>query len=158
NAMEIDDVRRLADTGVPLLLDAAYADFDPQRDPMPLVREYDNVVVTRTFSKAYCLAGARVGYAVGNAQMLDYVDRVLVPGGAVSAPALHAGLAALEDEEYHAYQIARITSERERLLPRLRALGLRAYDSLGNFVAVDCAERPGGAEPLARAVQAEGVV
>src|SRR5262249_26317464 len=63
NAMELDDVRRLADTGVPLLLDAAYADFDARRDPMPLVHEYDNVVVTRTFSKAYCLAGARVGYA-----------------------------------------------------------------------------------------------
>ena len=158
NAMELDDVRRLADTGVPLLLDAAYADFDPERDPMALVREYDNVVVTRTFSKAYCLAGARVGYAVGSAEVLDYVDRVLVPGSAVSSLALHAGLAALEDEEYHAHQIARITSERERLLPRLRALGLRAYDSLGNFVPVDCAERPGGAEALARAVLAEGVV
>jgi histidinol-phosphate aminotransferase len=158
NAMELDDIRRLAKTGVPLLLDAAYADFDPGRDPMPLVHEYDNVVVTRTFSKAYCLAGARIGYAVGSAELLDYVDRVLVPGSAVSALALHAGFAAFEDEEYHAYQIERITRERERLLPRLRALGLKAFDSLGNFVPVDCAGRPGGAEALARAVLAEGVV
>jgi histidinol-phosphate/aromatic aminotransferase/cobyric acid decarboxylase-like protein len=50
NAMELDDIRRLAQTGVPLLLDAAYADFDPGRDPMPLVHEYDNVVVTRRAS------------------------------------------------------------------------------------------------------------
>ena len=54
--------------------------------------------------------------------------------------------------------MARITEERERLLPRLRELGLAAYPSHGNFVAVDCAERPGGAEGLAAAVLAEGVV
>jgi histidinol-phosphate aminotransferase len=81
-----------------------------------------------------------------------------VPGSAVSALALHAGFAAFEDEEYRAYQVERITRERERLLPRLRALGLNAFDSLGNFVPVDCAGRPGGAEALARAVLAEGVV
>ena len=158
NAMEIDDVRRIAATGVPLLLDAAYADFDAGRDPMPLVHEFANVIVTRTFSKAYCLAGVRVGYAVGSADLLDHVDRFLVPGSSVSSPALHAGLAALEDEAYHRHQVERITGERERLLPRLRHLGLRAYPSAGNFLAVDCAEREGGAEGLAAAVLAEGVV
>ena len=88
--------------------------------------------------------------------MLDHVDRFLVPGGSVGNPALHAGLAALEDEAYHDHQVARITEERERLLPRLRELGLAAYPSHGNFVAVDCAERPGGAEGLAAAVLAVG--
>ena len=158
NAMELSDIRRLADTGLPFLLDAAYADFDPGRDPMPLVHEYDNVIVTRTFSKAYCLAGVRVGYAVGSTEVLDHVDRFLVPGGSIGNPALHAGLAALEDEAYHEHEVARITEERERLLPRLLELGLAAYPSHGNFVAVDCAERPGGAEGLAGAVLAEGVV
>lgn len=158
NAMELTDIRRLADSGLPFLLDAAYADFDPARDPMPLVHEYDNLIVTRTFSKAYCLAGVRVGYAVGSAAVIDHVDRFLVPGGSIGNPALHAGLAALEDEAYHDHEVERITGERGRLLPRLRALGLAAYHSHGNFVAVDCAERPGGAEGLAAAVLAEGVV
>jgi histidinol-phosphate aminotransferase len=158
NAMELADIRRLADTGLPFLLDAAYADFDPARDPMPLVHEYDNVIVTRTFSKAYCLAGVRIGYAVGSLEVLDHVDRFLVPGGSIGNPALHAGLAALEDEAYHDHEVARITEERERLLPRLLELGLVAYPSHGNFVAVDCAERPGGAGGLAAAVLAEGVV
>jgi len=158
NAMELADIRRLAETGLPFLLDAAYADFDPTRDPMPLVHEYDNVILTRTFSKAYCLAGVRVGYAVGSAEVLDHVDRFLVPGGSIGNPALHAGLAALEDEAYHDHEVARITEERVRLLPRLRELGLSAYPSHGNFVAVDCAERPGGADGLAAAVLAEGVV
>ena len=158
NVMEIDAMREIAATGVPMLVDAAYADFDPERDPMPLVHEFDNVVVTRTFSKAYCLAGIRVGYAVGDAGLLDYVDRLLVPGSSVSSPALHAGLAALEDVEYRDHQVQRIGAERELLLPRLRGLGLRAYPSAGNFVAVDCAERPGGAAALAAAVLANGVV
>ena len=86
NAMELADIGRIADTGVPFLLDAAYADFDPDRDPMHLVHEYDNIVISRTFSKAYCLAGVRVGYAVGSARVLDYVDRFLVPGSSVSSP------------------------------------------------------------------------
>ena len=158
NAMEIADLRRIAETGVPLLLDAAYADFDRERDPMHLVHEYDNVIVTRTFSKAYCLAGVRVGYAVGNAELLDYVDRFLVPGSSISSPALHAGLAALGDEAYHQRQIERIVGERDRLLPALRSLGLRAYASAGNFVAVDCAARRGGAAGLAAAALAHGVV
>lgn len=158
NVMETADIRRLAATGIPLLLDAAYADFDPERDPMPFVHEHDNVIVTRTFSKAYCLAGVRVGYAVGAADVLDHVDRFLVPGSSIGSPALHAGLAALEDEEYHDRQVARIGAERERLLPRVRDLGLRAYPSAGNFIAVDCAERPGGAAALAGAVLAHGVV
>lgn len=157
-AMEVADLRRIAETGVPFLLDAAYADFDPDRDPMHLVHEYDNVIVTRTFSKAYCLAGVRVGYAVGDAKVLDYVDRFLVPGGSISSPALHAGLAALEDVAYHRHQVERIVVERERLLPRLRDLGLHAYPSAGNFLAVDCSIRADGAAGLATAVLAHGVV
>jgi histidinol-phosphate aminotransferase len=158
NPMQDDDLRRVADTGVPLLLDAAYADFDPDGDPSRLVHDYDNVIVTRTFSKAYCLAGVRVGYALGSAELLGYVDRFLVPGSSISSPALHAGLAALEDEGYHRRQIERITAERERLLPALRELGLRAYPSAGNFVAVDCSERAAGAAGLAASVLAHGVV
>ena len=157
NAMELAEIRRIAETGVPLLLDAAYADFDPARDPMHLVHEFDNVIITRTFSKAYCLAGVRVGYAVGNAGVLDNVDRFLVPGSSVSSPALHAGLAAFEDEAYHQNQIVRITGERERLLPHLRDLGLRAYASGGNFVAVDCSA-PQRAAAFAASVIGHGVV
>ncbi len=158
NAMEIGDVRRIAATGVPLLLDAAYADFDPAGEPMALVHEFSNIVVTRTFSKAYCLAGLRVGYAVGDARLLDYVDRFLVPGSSVSTTALRAGLAALADDAYHDRQVARIGEERERLRATLLQLGLTAHPSRGNFVAVDCSSRDGEAAALAAAVLEHGVV
>ncbi len=158
NAMRLEDVRRIADEGIPFLVDAAYADFEPDVDLMGLVHEYDNLVLTRTFSKAYCLAGLRVGYAVGNADVLDYVDRLLVPGSSVSSASLHAAAAALEDDAYHAHQVDRIVGERERLLPALRALGLRAWASKCNFVSVDASGFDGGAEGLAGAILAHGVV
>ncbi|MGH3267387.1 MAG: pyridoxal phosphate-dependent aminotransferase, partial [Trebonia sp.] len=158
NAMALADVRRIADLGRPLLIDAAYSDFDPEVDLMSLVHEYPRVIITRTFSKAYCLAGLRVGYAVSSAQVLDYVDRFLVPGSAVSSAALHAGLAALSDEEYHSYQVNRISAERDRLIGALRVMGYRTWDSMGNFVSVDGADHPGGGDGLVDAVLSEGVV
>lgn len=158
NAMQLDEVRRIAAAGVPLLVDAAYADFDPDVDPTVLVHEYRNVVLTRTFSKAYCLAGLRVGYALGDDEVIDAVDRFLVPGSSVSSVALHAGLAALGDDAYHERQVERIVAERERLLLALRALGLRTWASRCNFVSVDASRYDGGAEGLAAAILARGVV
>jgi len=158
NAMAIDDVRRLAQAGPVLLIDAAYADFDPDRDLSPLVHEYDNVVISRTFSKAYCLAGVRLGYIVGDAELLDHVDRFLVPGSSVSSVALHAGLAALQDEPYHRHQIERIAAGRGRLLAGLRELGVSAFDSLGNFVAIDASRFPGHAPALVAAMLEHRVV
>ena len=155
NSLLLEDVRRCAAAGPLLLLDAAYADFDATADVTPIVHESERVVLTRTFSKAYCLAGLRVGYAVGDAAVLDFVDRFLVPGSSVSSAALHAGLAALEDEEHHRRQVDRIRAERARLVAELRARGLRAFDSNGNFVAV---EAPDGARALADGVLAGGVV
>jgi histidinol-phosphate aminotransferase len=157
NSMTIDEVRRCARAGPPVLVDAAYADFDPEIDLSPLVHEYPNVILTRTFSKAYCLAGLRVGYAVGDTEVLDYVDRFLVPGSSISSAALQAGLAALLDEGYHERQVQRIIAERQRLLEAIRAIGLTAYESRGNFVAVDASEYPGAAESLVAAMLARGV-
>ncbi len=157
-AMGSEDVRRVAEAGPPLLLDAAYADFDPGLDLMPIVHEHDNVVLTRTFSKAYCLAGLRIGYAVGELRLLDFVHRFLVPGSSVSSAALHAGLAALEDDAYHRSQVQRIIVQRERLLAALRALGVRAYDSCGNFVAVDASAHESGSQGLAAALLERGIV
>jgi histidinol-phosphate aminotransferase len=139
NSIELDDLRRCAAAGPLVLVDAAYADFDLERDASPLALESERVVVTRTFSKAYALAGLRLGYAVGAAAVLDHISRFLVPGSSVSAAALRAGLAALEDEEHVQQQIERVRSERERLVPALRALGLRTFDSHGNFVAAETA-------------------
>lgn len=137
NSLAVEEVRRCGDAGPVVLVDAAYADFDAEADPTPLVHEQERLVVTRTFSKAYALAGLRLGYALGDARVLDRVGRFLVPASSVSTATLHAGLAALEDEEHHRRQVERIRGERERVVAGLRALGFRAFDTRANFVAVD---------------------
>lgn len=158
NTMELPDLRRLADTGIPLLVDGAYCDFDPGVDVVALVREYENVVLTRTFSKAYCLAGLRIGYALGSTKVLGYVERLLVPGSAVSSASLSAGLAALRDDAYHHAQTTRIIAERDRLLGAFRDLGVRAWEARGNFVPVDARDFPGSADGLAGAILEHGIV
>jgi histidinol-phosphate aminotransferase len=158
NPMLLADVRRIADIGIPLLVDGAYCDFDPGPDVVALVREFDNVILTRTFSKAYCLAGLRIGYALGGAEILGYVDRLLVPGTAVSSASLHAGLAALHDDIHHERQVARIIAERARMSTALRGLGMTVWDSRGNFVPVDAREFPGQADGLAEALLAQRIV
>ncbi|HEY0417698.1 MAG TPA: histidinol-phosphate transaminase [Gaiellaceae bacterium] len=154
NALSAGDLRRCAAAGPLLLLDAAYAEFDGDA-LTPVALESERVVVTRTFSKAYCLAGLRLGYALGARDVIDHVDRFLVPGSSVSSATLHAGLAALDDEEHLARQVARIRGERVRLTAELRRLGLTAFESRGNFVAV---ETPVDAAAFAGAVREGGVV
>ena len=122
------------------------------------MHEYPNVILSRTFSKAYCLAGLRVGYVIGDAALLDYVERFLVPGSSVSSAALHAGLAALQDDAYRDHQVQRIIGERARLLAGMRALGLDAYESRGNFVALDAGAYPGGAAAFVAATLEQGVL
>jgi len=137
NAIGLADARRLADAGPLLLVDGAYADFDAENDLTPLLRESERVVLTRTFSKAYSLAGLRVGYAVGARDVLDHVERLLVPGSSVSSASLAAAAAALEDDEHRARLVERTRTERARVTAGLRERGFRAFDSRANFVAVD---------------------
>lgn len=158
NALSVADVVRIVELGVPVLLDAAYSNFDPDTDVTSLAAGYSHVIVTRTFSKAYCLAGLRAGYAVGSAEILDYVDRLLVPGSSISSAALLAALAALEDDAYHSRQVKRISDERDRLIPCFRELGYDVWDSRCNFVSVDCSGYPGGGEALVDALFARGVL
>ena len=154
NSLALDDLRRCAEAAPLVLVDNAYADFDDV-DISPILHESERVILTRTFSKAYCLAGLRVGYAVAAAFVLDYVDRFLVPGTSVSSAALHAALAALDDDDHHLRQVERIRSERGRLVRALRDIGRRVFDSHGNFVAVDTRE---GAQAVADAIRGHGIV
>ena len=153
NSLPLEDVRRCAAAAPLLLLDAAYADFDEETDVTPILGESERVVLTRTFSKAYCLAGLRVGYCLGDAAALDQIDRFLVPGSSVSSAALHAALAALGDEDHRRRQVERVRAERDRVARGLRELGLRAYDSRGNFVALEVPDaRAFAASLLARRI------
>ncbi len=118
------------------LIDEAYIDF--VREPsvgtaLDLVSETSNVIVSRTFSKIYGLAGLRVGFGVMSPRLADYLNRVRQPFN-VTAPALAAAEAALDDEAWLAEVKERTWAGLDRLAEGLRALGLDPQPTQTNFV------------------------
>ena len=75
-----------------------------------LVAEFPNVVVARTFSKSYALAGMRLGYLLGAPDIIEHIERMMIPGGSASSVALAAGKAALEDADYHRVSVSRLVA------------------------------------------------
>ncbi len=143
-----DAVRRLHAGLAPhvlLVLDAAYAEYVRRNDyaaGLELVAEAGNVVMLRTFSKAYGLAALRLGWMVGPPEVVDAVNRIRPPFN-VNAAAIAAGTAAMRDEAHLAAAIA----HNERWLPwltrEIEALGLSVTPSVGNFLLVHFPEAAG---------------
>ena len=130
---------------VVLVVDSAYAEFAPTEDydsGMDLAGMAPNVVMTRTFSKAYGLAALRLGWAYGPPTIIDVLHRIRGPFNA-NAAALAAALAALEDQDH----IARARHHNERCLgalaARLSAAGLHVVPSVCNFLLVRFPDEPG---------------
>lgn len=123
-------------SSVLVVIDEAYAHFDDAEDSvdgLDFFRRTDNVVVLHTFSKAYGLAGLRIGYAIAPERIAANLRRVAVPFG-VSALAQAAAIASLDAEDELQARIDVIRAERARVLAGLRDRGWQVFDSLGNFV------------------------
>jgi histidinol-phosphate aminotransferase len=118
----------------PLVVDEAYGDFaDPRFHAMPLVADYPNVIVTRSFSKGYSLAGIRLGYLVGQAEIVAELIKVKDSYNCDMLSQV-AGIAALRDQDYLLETRSKILATRGRLTKALRALGYTVPDSQSNFV------------------------
>lgn len=117
-----------------------YVDAPDYASALPLLARYDNLVVTRTFSKAYGLAGLRVGYCVSNPQVADVLNRVRQPFN-VNLPALAGAVAALDDTDYLARSLTLNTAGLEQLRQGFDRLGLRYLASQANFLCVDVGRR-----------------
>jgi len=134
------DVQRLIDglpPGTVLLLDEAYSDTAPADAIPPIDVSNPQVLRLRTFSKAYGLAGLRVGYGIGEAGLIRAFDKIRNHFG-VNRMAQVGALAALADQPYLGRVIGQIAQSRERIGAIVRANGLEALPSATNFVAVDC--------------------
>jgi histidinol-phosphate aminotransferase len=118
--------------GTVVLVDEAYADF-AGRTSLPLVSSLPNVLVARTFSKAYGLAGLRVGVLAGHRETIPWLARMRSPY-AVNAVALAAVEAAVEDPEWAASYAAEVRESRALLREGLDRLGVPSYPSEANFV------------------------
>ncbi|MFD1721884.1 histidinol-phosphate transaminase [Amnibacterium endophyticum] len=136
-----------------VLLDEAYAEFvrDPAAvDGARLLRRWPNLVVLRTFSKAWGLAGLRLGYAIGPEAVLDAARAVAVPLS-VTGQAQRAGAVALAHEDLLLERVEHIVDTRSRVVEGLRALGLDVPDAQGNFVWLPLGDRTAEADDVLHA-------
>jgi len=137
----LDEVRRLhagLPAGVLLVLDAAYAEYVRRNDyeaGLELVSGNRNVVMTRTFSKIYGLAGLRIGWMYTPRHVVEAVDRVRGPFN-LNAPAIAAGAAAIRDQAFVAAAVDHNLTWLARVSEALTAIGLRVTPSVTNFVLV----------------------
>ncbi|WP_431246116.1 pyridoxal phosphate-dependent aminotransferase [Leifsonia xyli] len=126
-----------------VLLDEAYYEFvtdDDAVDGIPLLSRYPNLVVLRTFSKAYGLAALRIGYAVGPAAVLDAARSAAIPLSVTDASRV-AALASIDAEDELMERVARIAMLRDRLRDALLAQGWAVPEAQGNFVWLATAEQ-----------------
>ena len=118
-----------------VIVDEAYVDFGGT-SALPLLKEYENLVITQTFSKSRSMAGMRIGYALGNNEIIStlFAAKDSYNSYPMDSVAIAAGIASVEDEDYFNRMISRVVSSRERLTAGLRALGFNLPDSSANFV------------------------
>ncbi|MFC3050452.1 histidinol-phosphate transaminase [Kordiimonas pumila] len=136
---EIERLHAGLPENVLLVLDAAYgecATADDYSAGETLVEKHENVIMTRTFSKMYALAGLRIGWAYGPDAVIDVLNRIRMPFN-VCVPGHPAAIAAVEDQAHLAASVAFNAKWRDWLTAELKALGLGVVESQTNFVLVE---------------------
>ena len=120
---------------VPIVIDEAYVDFGAET-AIPLVASHPNLLVVQTMSKSRALAGLRVGYAIGDADLIEALTRVKDSFNSypLGRPAQAGAIASLEDEAYFQQGRVRVIEGREKLTQGLRKLGFDVLPSSANFV------------------------
>lgn len=156
--VESSVLHRVLRLGIPVVVDEAYIEFgDMSRSVATMIASTPNLIVMRTFSKAYGLAGMRVGYALAAAAVSRLIHRVKLPWN-VSSVAIAAALAVTEDVDENKKNQQKFRSERQWLASELSRLsGVECFDSEGNFLLLDIHETGYGAEALVQAMLREGV-
>ena len=159
--LEAPAVRRLArhtrEHGAVLLVDEAYGAFAPE-NALPLLAEFDNVLITRTFSKSHALAGMRIGYAIGSPRLIAALKRVRDSFNSYPLDRLAqaAGEAAILDTAYTAETVRLVCEARDRCRARLLAAGIPCLESATNFLFVKA--DPVDAAPVQQKLREEGVL
>ncbi|MCM2973431.1 histidinol-phosphate transaminase [Larsenimonas suaedae] len=118
-----------------VLVDEAYIDFGGE-SAIPLIERYPNLLVTGTFSKSRSLAGLRIGFAIGPADLIDGLDRVKDSFNSypLDSVAVAAGVASIKDDAYYRACCASVIATRERTTAALEACGIEVLPSSANFV------------------------
>lgn len=156
NQFREDDVRAVAEdfSGL-VVVDEAYVEF-AEFSVVPLVGEFENVVILRTFSKAFGLAGLRLGYAISNQNLAETLSSKAQLPYPVNSIALKMGLKLLGNVGIMRDAAGRMKNERKRLIKRLNEIsGVNAFDSQANFVLVQAND---GSDEVFQALLKQGVI
>lgn len=118
-----------------VIIDEAYVDFGSQ-SCIELTRKYDNVIVVRTFSKSRAMAGNRIGYAIGSAELIKYLSdcKFSFNSYTMDTITLAVGVASIEDDEYFKARVEDVIATREWTKEKLTELGFTFPDSKSNFI------------------------
>ncbi len=157
--MEMSDIERIIASNPDrvVLIDEAYVDFGGESS-LPLTEKYDNVLVCQTFSKSRSLAGARLGFAIGNKALIEDLDLIKYSTNPYNVNRLtqKAGEYAVEENEYYVNNCKKIIENREYTQKELEKLGFTVLDSKANFIFVK-SDKIGGGE-LYEALKDRGVL
>ena len=153
------DIQRLVEANPDrvVIVDEAYVDFGAE-SCVPMIYRYDNLLVVQTMSKSRQLAGGRVGYALGSAELIAALNRVKYSFNPynVNRLSITAGAAAVEDDAYFRQCCSAIESNRQWLVDELEALGFDVLPSLANFVFAKSDKIAGG--ELYRLLKENGIL
>lgn len=141
NQIKEKDLLRILELGVPTFYDEAYYELENDvASRAPLIKEYPHLMVNRTFSKAFGLAGLRVGYILCDPSLAGFFNRVRYPWN-VSLIAIAAALAGMEDLEDQERKRNNVIQGRTYIYEQINSIpGLRAFPSEGNFVLIDASQ------------------
>ena len=133
----LDFVRKLLEYNKDsiVIIDEAYVDFGGT-SCTELTKEYENLVVTGTFSKSRSLASLRIGFAIANENLISYLEAVKNSYNSYTVDSLSiaAGIASVNDDEYFKQTIAKVIKTRQRVTDELEALGFEVLPSSSNFI------------------------
>ena len=155
HVVPLEDLRQLAArlSGV-LVVDEAYVDF-AETTALPLVKEFENVIVTRTLSKGYSLAGLRLGFGIANPNLLSGLFKVKDSYN-IDAIACLVGAAAMRDQAYKNECAQKVKASRVKLAADLKSLGFQLWDSQGNFFLTQPPQ--GNADQIYLALKEQGIL
>ncbi|MCG2585589.1 histidinol-phosphate transaminase [Massilia sp. TS11] len=160
SAPEIEAFLRKVPASVIVVLDEAYNEFlspEQQYESTAWVKQYPNLIVSRTFSKAYGLAGLRVGFAIAQPEATDLMNRIRQPFN-VNSLAQAAAIAALNDQAFLAKGAANNRAGYAQLVAAFEELGLEYVPSSGNFVLVKVGADEGAGARVNLALLKQGVI
>ncbi|RLI76702.1 histidinol-phosphate transaminase [Archaeoglobales archaeon] len=153
NAVERKEVKKILERGNYVVVDEAYVEYC-NKSVVDLVNEFDNLIVVRSFSKFFGLAGLRIGYAVGNEQIIEGLEKIRLPF-CISKVACDVAIAALKSVDYYNKLRDVVVKERDRLIKEINKIPLlHAYNSDANFVLVKVEKKIN----LARKLEERGII